>query len=70
MKRIGEYQKSKMQQSFADLDFLRSNARMLIDEHEQVSAAVDIFLDIAMFNSISFLKKLIFYSYVNIMTSI
>lgn len=25
MKRIGEYQKSKMQQSFADLDFLRSN---------------------------------------------
>lgn len=34
------------------------NAKMLIDENEQVSAAVDIFLDIAMFNSISFLKDL------------
>lgn len=38
--------------------FIPGNAKMLIDEHEQVSAAVDIFLDIAMFNSISFLKNL------------
>lgn len=38
--------------------FIPGNAKMLIDEHEQVSAAVDIFLDIAMFNSISFLEKL------------
>lgn len=33
-------------------------AKILIDEKEQVSAAVDIFLDIAMFNSIPFFRNL------------
>lgn len=37
---------------------ISGNARMIIDIQDQISAAVDIFLDIAVFNSISFLEKL------------
>ena len=39
-------------------EFAKGNAKMLIDEKDQIAAAVDIFLDIAMFNSLSFLKNL------------
>ncbi len=34
------------------------NAKMIVNHADQISAAVDIFLDIAMFNSISFLKEM------------
>lgn len=39
-------------------DILQSNARIIVDKKDQVSAAVDIFLDIAMFNSYSYLKEM------------
>lgn len=34
------------------------NAKMMVDENEMIEAALDIFLDISMFNSFSFLKEL------------
>ena len=37
---------------------LNGQARMILDRDDQISAAVDVFLDIAMFNAISFLKDL------------
>lgn len=39
-------------------DIIPGNAKMIIDHKEQISAAVDIFLDIAMFNSYSFLREM------------
>lgn len=39
-------------------EFVKGNAKMLIDKKDQIAAAVDIFLDIAMFNSFSFLRNL------------
>lgn len=39
-------------------DIIPGNAKMVIDKEDQLSAAVDIFLDIAMFNSYSFLNEM------------
>lgn len=39
-------------------DAIPGNAKMIIDKEDQLSAAVDIFLDIAMFNSYSFFRNL------------
>ena len=41
-------------------ELIQGNARMLIDKPDQIAAAEDIFLDIAMFNSFSFLRDLPF----------
>lgn len=38
--------------------FIPGNARMIVDKRDQISAAVDIFLDVAMFNSFSFLSEM------------
>lgn len=38
--------------------FIPGNAKMIVDKNDQISAAIDIFLDVAMFNSISFLRDL------------
>ena len=39
-------------------DVIPGNAKMIIDKEDQLSAAVDIFLDVAMFNSYSFFRNL------------
>ena len=39
-------------------DVIPGNARMIIDKEDQLSAAVDIFLDISMFNAYSFFRNL------------
>lgn len=39
-------------------DIIPGNAKMIVDKKDQISAAIDIFLDIAMFNSFSYLKAM------------